>query len=192
MLDHGTLQGTGGKDTIRCTRLDRVHYINGWGGDDDITINGDLHEREIWGGEGYDHVTIHGEVSGSYEHKANIYGEGGGDTITADYIGVHGFVSGGDGLDRIGVRTLAEGHIHGDADNDFITAENVQGVINGGPGNDRIKGPGFSGANPFTSFLGSYVFGGDGHDTCIYRPVAKNNEGVVDCEVREKHPVSAS
>jgi Ca2+-binding RTX toxin-like protein len=126
-----TLQSAGGSITI--------------GG---ATISGITQTVNVQGSNFDDTIKSVGGPSGS----SRLYGNGGNDTIIADYY--NAYVSGGDGNDFIDARlSFYTGQVDGDAGDDIIyVSTNGAPQANGGDGNDTI-------------YAGGNAYGGNGNDT---------------------------
>ncbi|MFE0604290.1 hypothetical protein ACFW2T_12335 [Streptomyces sp. NPDC058892] len=157
----GTM-GTNGDDRIICTGNVDV-LVEGRGDNDNITISGIVFTRGGVGGGSGDDTIFTGIVSGRFG------GDDGNDTIITD--AVRGLVGG-------------QGAVLGGAGNDDIAAASVgstgSGVVDGGSGDDRIRG---IGGVPLVVGPGfGTVNGGADTDTCTIQNTGRG--GTVNCEAR--------
>lgn len=130
----GTLNGTAGNDTLTVSTWDSSWTVNGFGGDDLITIaNGSISTLYINGGSGND------SIYASHIQTAIIHGNEGN-----DYIELYGASSSG-------ARS-----IYGDAGNDTILGSNDAEYIYGGTGDDIIYG--FQGVDHLYGDAGNDIF----------------------------------
>lgn len=144
--------GGDGNDTL--TGGFRDNFIQGNGGDDDLTGRADV-RNVIYGGKGADRIAVptsNGVPVGSFLHgnmgADSIYGGAGNDTLLGGQD--NDMIVGNGGMD----------YISGDFGDDNISASKLGGWVYGGSGNDTVTG-GDGGENN--------LFGGDGHDRIFSR-----------------------
>ncbi|MER7761458.1 hypothetical protein [Streptomyces sp. NPDC097619] len=154
-VENVIIWGGAGKDNIRVKGMVVDATVLGGDGDDTIQVN-NLFPRNgdstVRGGDGDDTI-IAALVVGTAEHGAGVHGDHGNDTITTgSVLGAPGtyqrgggqvFGNDGDDLIRTGNVDLG-GRVIGGSEDDTIEPKSVgaesSGIIQGGPGNDRIRG----------------------------------------------------
>jgi hypothetical protein len=148
--------GAGGDDNIRVKGLVVDSSILGGTGKDTIQVSHLFPQHAssvVRGGDGHDTI-ITGLVFGTAENGANVHGDMGDDKITTgsvlgapgQYARGGGQVFGNDGSDFISTKTVdLGGRVIGGSENDVIEVRALgpesSGVIQGGPGDDKIGGP---------------------------------------------------
>ncbi|MEV7419079.1 hypothetical protein [Streptomyces sp. NPDC089919] len=150
-----TIYGAGGNDNIRVKGMLIDSQVIGGEGDDTLQVN-NLYPRNgdsaVRGGMGDDTI-ITALVVGDAAHGAAVYGDHGNDRITTgsvmgqpgDYERGGGQVFGNDGKDTITTGTVdLGGRVLGGSEDDVIEPKAVgpesAGIVQGGPGNDTIRG----------------------------------------------------
>ncbi|MGG8406527.1 hypothetical protein ACM614_07795 [Streptomyces sp. 12297] len=154
-VENAVVWGGAGKDNIRVKGLVVDASVLGGDGDDTIQVN-NLFPRNgnavVRGGFGDDTI-ITALVAGTAEHGAAVHGDHGNDTITTGSVmgtpgqyqrgGGQVFGNDGDDLIRTGNVDLG-GRVIGGSENDTIEPKSVgsesSGIIQGGPGDDKIRG----------------------------------------------------
>ncbi|KPI16305.1 hypothetical protein OK074_1917 [Actinobacteria bacterium OK074] len=156
-VENVTIWGGEGDDNIRVKGLVIDSQILGGDGNDRLQtshLDPQQGQSSIKGGPGNDTI-ITPTVIGTTDHGATVYGDQGDDDITVgsvhgapgQYARGGGQVFGNDGSDtiRTGVIDFG-GRVLGGSENDLIEAKGVGvetgGVIQGGPGQDTIRGTG--------------------------------------------------
>ncbi|MCS0635398.1 hypothetical protein NX801_06945 [Streptomyces sp. LP05-1] len=158
-VENMTIWGGGGDDYIRVKGLIIDSQILGGDGDDTIQTSHlapRYGQSTVRGNNGNDTLIV-ATVRGTAEHGATVYGDMGNDKITVgsvhgapgDYARGGGQVFGNDGEDHIVTGAIDfGGRALGGSENDHIEAKSLGaeagGVIQGGPGQDRISGLGGS------------------------------------------------
>jgi Ca2+-binding RTX toxin-like protein len=110
------------------------------GQDQDILIGGSGNDR-VFGGPGND--TVQGEVFGNADHHSNrdfTHGDDDDDTIHGD-----------------------DGELYGDAGEDTIVARGADALLDGGPGNDKVR-PAPCDDDSVTEAMSQEAIGGSGED----------------------------
>jgi Ca2+-binding RTX toxin-like protein len=144
-----TVTGGSGNDTLAAGE----GRLEGWGGDDRLTLTGDA---EGTGDRGNDTIVARGNAKG--------YGGVGNDTLFANDCAT---VWGDNGNDRVGVFSDdadAPASGYGGAGNDSLLA--AGGTAYGGTGSDFLRGQGLD-DDARDAGLGTTLFGGIGNDVLI-------------------------
>lgn len=154
-INNVTVWGAGGNDNIRVKGLIIDSQVLGGDGRDTIQTSHLLPRygaSSVRGNAGGD-ILIVATVRGTGDHGATVYGDMGDDTITVGSVhgapGEHeragGQVFGNDGYDRITSGTIDfGGRVVGGSEDDLIEVRAVGpeagGTVQGGPGEDTIRG----------------------------------------------------
>ncbi|WP_261340975.1 hypothetical protein [Rhodopirellula sp. MGV] len=131
--------------------------VSGLGGDDLLSVIGELNVETVIvdGGEGND------TINGSDGHDL-LYGGGGADTLFGN--GGNDEIHGGDAADRI-FGGEGQDAIYGDSGADYIDGGAGYDVIHGGDGDDEIHaGIGLAGSTIYGEAGNDMLFGGHGAD----------------------------
>ncbi|MEU3775771.1 hypothetical protein AB0F11_21640 [Streptomyces sp. NPDC032472] len=154
-VENTIIYGGGGNDNIRVKGMLVDSQVLGGEGDDTLQVN-NLYPRNgnssVRGGSGNDTI-ITALVVGTAEHGATVYGDHGDDNITTgsvlgepgEYQRGGGQVFGNDGSDFIRTGNVdLGGRILGGSQADIIEPKSVgaesAGIVQGGPGNDTVRG----------------------------------------------------
>ncbi|MEU5808675.1 MULTISPECIES: hypothetical protein [unclassified Streptomyces] len=154
-VENVIIDGAGGNDNIRVKGMVVDSQVLGGEGDDTIQVN-NLYPRggnsSVRGGAGDDTI-ITALVMGTAEHGATVYGDHGADKITTGSVlgepGAYqrggGQVFGNDGSDTIRTGNVdLGGRVLGGSEHDIIEPKSVgaesAGTVQGGPGNDKVRG----------------------------------------------------
>ncbi|MFJ2824606.1 hypothetical protein ACIO7M_26295 [Streptomyces toxytricini] len=181
-VENAIIWGGGGDDNIRVKGMLIDSQVLGGEGNDTLQVN-NLAPRNgnasVRGGAGNDTI-ITALVMGTADHGATVYGDHGDDTITTgsvlgepgEYQRGGGQVFGNDGKDTIRTGNVdLGGRILGGSEHDIIEPKSVgaesAGIVQGGPGNDTVRGQ-----NDSTLVIGpgyAQVDGGLGTNACKLR-----------------------
>jgi Ca2+-binding RTX toxin-like protein len=183
-----TIQGTSGVDTLFELDSSTGLFVEGLGGNDNITFSpfgNQLKDSTVYGNAGNDIITVSITNGSASAVNSLIQGAAGNDTILVQNVVSSSTMRGGAGADtltvsnavssvingnkggdtiRINGGTYNQSNVYGGADNDSmtITASTIlsNGTINGNKGNDTIVDYGTG----ITSLSAATVFGGAGQD----------------------------
>ncbi|MEU7553240.1 hypothetical protein AB0B01_12980 [Streptomyces sp. NPDC044571] len=154
-VENAIIYGGAGNDNIRVKGMLIDSQVLGGEGDDTLQVN-NLYPRNgnssVRGGAGDDTI-ITALVMGTAAHGATVYGDHGDDSITTgsvlgepgEYQRGGGQVFGNDGSDLIRTGNVdLGGRVLGGSENDVIEPKSVgaesAGIVQGGPGNDTVRG----------------------------------------------------
>ncbi|MFD3337444.1 hypothetical protein ACFWV1_33170 [Streptomyces sp. NPDC058700] len=198
-LENVTVWGGNGNDMIEVRGLVIDSAVMGGEGDDVIRAKHLVPQNAssmVRGNRGNDIIKVATVAGDGAEHGAVVHGDDGNDKITTGSVtGAPGkfnrgggIVTGNDGVDTIKVGTIDfSGRVLGGSEADEIEAAALGpesgGMIQAGPGDDRISGPGGS-VLTVGPHWGS-VDAGVGKDTCTVKSVSTRTS-ISSCEVLPK------
>ncbi|MGW5421821.1 hypothetical protein [Streptomyces sp. NPDC003943] len=194
-----TVSGLGGNDHIEVKGLVIDSLVQGGEGDDVIRAKHLVAQDSfsmVRGNRGNDTITVATVHGRGAAHGATVRGDDGDDKITTgsvwgapgEFSRGGGLVDGNDGADTIVTGTVDfQGRVIGGSENDRIEVEALGpesgGLIQSGPGDDTITGPG--GALLTVGEHWGTVDAGVGNDTCAVQSVSTRTN-ISSCEVFAK------
>ncbi|WP_395364091.1 hypothetical protein ACHGLA_27065 [Streptomyces sp. YH02] len=198
-LENVTVWGGGGNDMIEVRGLVIDSAVMGGDGDDVIRAKHLVPQNAssmVRGNRGNDVIKVATVAGDGATKGAVVHGDDGDDKITTGSVtGAPGkfnrgggIVTGNDGADTIKVGTIDfSGRVLGGSEADTIEADALGpesgGLIQAGPGDDRISGPG--GAVLIVGEHWGMVDAGVGKDTCTVKSVSTRTS-ISSCEVMPK------
>ncbi|MFE6224482.1 MULTISPECIES: hypothetical protein [unclassified Streptomyces] len=198
-LENVTVWGGGGNDMIEVRGLVIDSAVMGGDGDDVIRAKHLVPQNAssmVRGNRGNDVIKVATVVGEGAEHGAVVHGDDGDDKITTGSVSGApgkfnrggGIVTGNDGADTIKVGVVDfSGRVLGGSEADTIEAAGLGpesgGLIQAGPGDDTISGPG--GAVLTVGPHWGMVDAGVGRDTCTVKSVSTRTS-ISACEVMPK------
>lgn len=198
-LENVTVWGGAGNDVIEVRGLVIDSAVMGGDGDDVIRTKHLVPQNAssmVRGNRGDDVIKVATVAGDGAEHGAVVHGDDGDDRITTGsvsgapgrYNRGGGIVTGNDGADTLKVGTVDfSGRVLGGSEADTIEAAALGpesgGLIQAGPGDDTISGPG--GAVLTVGPHWGMVDAGVGKDTCTVRSVSTRTS-ISACEVLPK------
>ncbi|MEU9854342.1 hypothetical protein [Streptomyces sp. NPDC047974] len=198
-LENVTVWGGGGNDMIEVRGLVIDSAVMGGDGDDVIRAKHLVPQNAssmVRGNRGNDVIKVATVVGEGAEHGAVVHGDDGDDKITTGSVSGApgkfnrggGIVTGNDGADTIKVGVVDfSGRVLGGSEADTIEAAGLGpesgGLIQAGPGDDTISGPG--GAILTVGPHWGMVDAGVGKDTCTVKSVSTRTS-ISACEVLPK------
>ncbi|MFJ5710961.1 hypothetical protein [Streptomyces sp. NPDC093105] len=198
-LENVTVWGGGGNDMIEVRGLVIDSAVMGGDGDDVIRAKHLVPQNAssmVRGNRGNDVIKVATVVGEGAEHGAVVHGDDGDDKITTGSVSGApgkfnrggGIVTGNDGADTIKVGIVDfSGRVLGGSEADTIEAAGLGpesgGLIQAGPGDDTISGPG--GAILTVGPHWGMVDAGVGKDTCTVKSVSTRTS-ISACEVLPK------
>ncbi|MGA5062175.1 hypothetical protein ACPB9E_00130 [Streptomyces exfoliatus] len=198
-LENVTVWGGDGNDMIEVRGLVIDSAVMGGEGDDVIRAKHLVPQNAssmVRGNRGNDVIKVATVNGDGAEHGAVVHGDDGDDKITTGSVtGAPGkfnrgggIVTGNDGADTIKVGTIDfSGRVLGGSEADIIEAKALGpesgGLIQSGPGDDRISGP--DGGLLIVGEHWGSVDAGVGKDTCTVKSVSTRTS-ISSCEVMPK------
>ncbi|MFF1511040.1 hypothetical protein [Streptomyces sp. NPDC058326] len=198
-LENVTVWGGDGNDMIEVRGLVIDSAVMGGEGDDVIRAKHLVPQNAssmVRGNRGNDIIKVATVAGDGAEHGAVVHGDDGDDKITTGSVtGAPGkfnrgggIVTGNDGVDTIKVGTIDfSGRVLGGSEADTIEAAALGpesgGMIQAGPGDDEISGPG--GAILTVGPHWGSVDAGVGKDTCTVKSVSTRTS-ISSCEILPK------
>ncbi|MFF7178895.1 hypothetical protein [Streptomyces sp. NPDC008121] len=194
-LNGVTVSGGGGDDTIEVRGLVIDSAVTGGEGDDTIRTKHLVPQTTfsmVRGNRGNDVIRVASVRGDGARLGAIVHGDDGDDRITTGSVSGApgtfnrggGIVTGNDGVDTIRTGIIDfSGRVLGGSENDTIEAQALGpesgGLIQAGPGDDRISGPG--GATLVVGEHWGTVDAGVGKDTCLVKSVSTRTS-ISSCE----------